>query len=253
MKKHCVAALCCLLLAGCTKPVTRQVGEGQVAFACELLDAVGVTRSTTRPLPEGSVPASSDLKLVLSGTESEPLPYETMADYDMPMLTAGDYSARFTYGDPTAEGAGKSYFEGSCSFAVVARKTITQPVTVALANSLYTLSLSEWFGNYYTDYDLTVRTEAGLQTRYAGQSSEAQESEPVFVQAGTALYLSGTAVKTNGVEVSFPETLIGRTTARTWHTLSIDAGSVGQTGLIVSLDDMPVAIEEIPVELNPEA
>ena len=73
------------------------------------------------------------------------------------------------------------------------------------------------------------------------------------MQAGTALYLSGTAVKTNGVEVSFPETLIGRTTARTWHTLSIDAGSVGQTGLIVSLDDMPVAIEEIPVELNPEA
>ena len=126
MKKHCVAALCCLLLAGCTKPVTRQVGEGQVAFACELLDAVGVTRSTTRPLPEGSVPASSDLKLVLSGTESEPLTYETMADYDMPMLTAGDYSARFTYGDPTAEGAGKGYFEGSCSFAVVARKTITQ-------------------------------------------------------------------------------------------------------------------------------
>lgn len=253
MRMYYVAALwCCLLFAGCTKPAAQQ-GEGQVVFECELLDAVGVTRSDTRQLPEGTVPASGALKLVISGEEGEVATYETMEAYDQPLLPAGNYTAHFSYGDPSAEGAGKGYFAGSCEFAIVARKTVTQPVAVGLANALYSLSPTEWFGKYYTEYTLKVRTASGLETEFAGTSADLKESEPVFVQADTELYLSGTAVKTNGVEVSFPETLIGRTVARTWHTLRIDAGSVGQTGLVVTLDDTPVEIKEIPVELNPDA
>lgn len=252
MKKYWMAAVGCLMLAGCTQPVAHR-GEGQVAFTCELLDAVGVTRSDTRQLPEGVLPASGDLKLVISGEEGEIASYATMAEYDQPLLKEGDYTAAFTYGDPSAEGAGKGYFAGGCSFTIVARKTVSQSVAVGLANALYSVSFSEWFGKYYTDYELTVRTASGLETRYDSTSAGQQESDPVFVQADTDLYLSGTAVKTNGVAVTFPETLVGHATARTWHTLSIDAGSVGQAGLIVSLDDTPVGIQEIPVELNPDA
>ena len=65
--------------------------------------------------------------------------------------------------------------------------------------------------------------------------------------------MSGSATKPNGVEVAFPETLVGTTAARTWHTVTVDAGQVGQAGIVVSLDDTPVAVEEIPVELYRDA
>ena len=117
MKKYWMAAVGCLMLAGCTQPVAHR-GEGQVAFTCELLDAVGVTRSDTRQLPEGVLPASGDLKLVISGEEGEIASYATMAEYDQPLLKEGDYTAAFTYGDPSAEGAGKGYFAGGCFWGV---------------------------------------------------------------------------------------------------------------------------------------
>ena len=80
--------MCCLLLAGCTKPVTRQVGEGQVAFACELLDAVGRHAEHDPAFAGGKRARFVRSETGSVRTESEPLTYETMADYDMPMLTA---------------------------------------------------------------------------------------------------------------------------------------------------------------------
>lgn len=73
------------------------------------------------------------------------------------------------------------------------------------------------------------------------------------MKAATKLFLSGSATKTNGVKVEFPETEIGTTAARTWHTILLDAGAVGQASITVSLDDSPIEIKEVDVELNPDA
>ena len=85
--------------------------------------------------------------------------YDVMSDYDQPLLQAGDYQADFSYGNPDTEGENAGCFKGTKQFTVVARKTTTEQVSLSLVNSVYSLSCSEWFRQYYTDYDLTVRTE----------------------------------------------------------------------------------------------
>lgn len=178
----------------------------------------------------------------------------TLADYDQPLLAEGNYTASFTYGDPEAEGAGAACFSGEEAFTIVARKTVTEPVSVSLANSVFTLVFSDWFRKYYSEFTVNIRTDSGFRAGFVGSaSSPLPQTVPQFVKAGTGLYMSGSATKTNGVEVAFPETLVGTTAARTWHTVTVDAGQVGQAGIVVSLDDTPVAVEEIPVELNPDA
>ena len=89
---------------------------------------------------------------------------------------------------------------------------------------------------------------------FSGEDTEPEaESEPVFVKAGTSLYFSGTAVKTNGVEVSFPRTEIAVTKARTWQTLGIDASEAAGGTVEIVLDDSVVEVKEISIELNPDA
>lgn len=228
-------------------------GRSSVEFDCSVSAFVG-TRAETRELPAELIPDAGALSLSLSGTDGVVASYETLADYDQPLLAEGNYTASFTYGDPEAEGAGAACFSGEEAFTIVARKTVTEPVSVSLANSVFTLVFSDWFRKYYSEFTVNIRTDSGFRAGFVGSaSSPLPQTVPQFVKAGTGLYMSGSATKTNGVEVAFPETLVGTTAARTWHTVTVDAGQVGQAGIVVSLDDTPVAVEEIPVELNPDA
>ncbi|HIW98030.1 MAG TPA: DUF4493 domain-containing protein [Candidatus Tidjanibacter gallistercoris] len=250
-----VAAAVVLCATGCSegKEGLPAGGEGRVVFDCTVSAFVG-TRADTRTLPSGTVPDEGALALVLSGAEGTAASYDAFADYDQPLLREGTYTAAFVYGNPDAEGPDAACFAGEGTFDVVARKTVTEPVAVSLANSVVSLAFTEWFRGYYTDFSLTVHTASGFRTGFVGsQISSSGETAPVFVKAGTELFLSGSATKSNGVEVSFPETLVGTTAARTWHTVTLDAGQAGRAGIVVTLDDTPVAVEEIPVELNPDA
>ena len=194
---------------------------------------------------EVSETAGSDNPTVGSGEEARSLDE---------LLQAGDYQADFSYGNPDTEGENAGCFKGTKQFTVVARKTTTEQVSLSLVNSVYSLSCSEWFRQYYTDYDLTVRTESGFRSGFSGSTAKPLTGTlPVFVKAATKLFLSGSATKTNGVKVEFPETEIGTTAARTWHTILLDAGAVGQASITVSLDDSPIEIKEVDVELNPDA
>lgn len=258
MKRHFTVAVAAAMLAcGCsrgTQAVPEGEDRGRAAFACDVSASVGVTRAETKLLPAEHVPAVEALKLEISDSEGIVASYPTMAEYDQPLLKEGAYTASFSYGDPEEEGAGKGSFEGQRQFTIVARKTITEDVTVSLVNSVFTLKFSEWFRNYYEEYSINLRTESGFQAGFIGSASmPLVETVPIFVKPGTKLFFGGTATKTNGAEVTFPETEIGVTAPCTWHTVNIDAGQVGHVGIVVSLDDTPTAIEEIPVELNPDA
>ena len=256
MKKYLtVGFLSVALLAGaCSENVPRErAGEGSVRFDCMVATSVG-TRADMKALPQEHVPDIAALRFVITGDDGVEVLSGTMEDYDQPLLSAGTYTASFSYGDPEAEGATAAHFTGERSFTVVARKTVTEPVTVSLVNSVVSLTFSEWFNKYYTDFTINIRTTSGYRAGFVGSRDEPlTETFPVYVKPGTKLFLSGRATKTNGFEVTFPETLVGTTEPRTWHTLRMDAAQVGQAGIVVSLDDTVVAVEEIVVELNPEA
>jgi len=254
-----------LALAGCGKspePAPEDTQRGSIVFECSVSSQVSVVASgtkadpATRELPASCLPTSEQMALHICGCSSSfESHYETMADYDQPLLDPGDYTIEFSYGDPEAEGPDAACFSGTSTCTVVARTTVTHPVVHTLANALYTVELSDWFKNYYSEYHVSVHTESGYQSDHTSDEETTRastEPTPIFVKPSTKLYLSGTAVKTNGVQVEIPKTEIGTTVARTWHTIRVDAGSTGQASLTLLLDDKPTAIETIEIELNPE-
>ena len=256
-----------IALGACEKspePTPDDTQRGSIVFDCAVSSQVSVAASgtkadpATRELPASCLPTADQMGMHMcscSSSSSFDSQYETMADYDQPLLDPGDYIIEFAYGDPEAEGPGAAYFAGSSTCTVMARTTVTHSVTHSLANSLYSVELSDWFKSYYREYHVSIHTESGYQSDHSSENETtraASEPTPIFVKPSTKLYLSGTAVKTNGVQVEIPKTEIGTTVARTWHTIRVDAGTVGHAGMIVRLDDKPIAIETIEIDLNPD-
>lgn len=251
-----------LVLSGCDNGVVNDTDNvaatatGGIEFECGIASYVALRDNGTRTLPEGVMPDVDDIALVITSNDDEELSlhYSTMRRYDKPLLTEGLYTAHFSYGDIDEQGEGKAYFVGEKSFTIIARTTITEEVTLSLANSVINLTTTEWFQKYYTDYSLTLRTDSGLERTYIGTAdTPVVDTEAVFVKPATTIYLSGSAVKTNGIEVEFPETMLCVTRADTWHEIAITAGEASEGCIKIQLDDKMTKIKEKEIELNPEA
>ncbi len=244
-----------MLAAGCAgEKEPAETGKGTVVLDCSVAGAVdALTRADVRNLPAAFVPAAGDLKLVVSNAGGVVKSYGRTADYDAPLLPYGDYKFEFSCGVPDVEGPEAAYFYYSQPITIVARKEITQPVTVKLANSVYSLTLTDWFKNYYAEYAVTITTESGYAKTFEGSESEPLAETPVFVNAGTKLYMSGRAVKTNGVEVAFQNTEIGIAAACTWHTIKADVSGIGGASITITLDDTPTEVHVTEIELNPDS
>lgn len=269
MKKYVLLwGMLSLVLGSCEKspdpnPTPDNTQRGSLVFNCTISSTVAQTATgtkadpATRELPAECLPAVEQMELHLCACSSSfECHYETMADYDQPLLDPGDYTVEFSYGDLEKEGPDAACFAGESTCTVVARKTVTHNVVHSLANSLYTVELSDWFKNYYSEYQISIHTESGYQNNYTSADAATATSSdpaPIFVKPATKLYLSGTATKTNGVQVEFPKTEIGTSVARTWHTIRVDAGAVGDVSLTVTWDDEPTEVKELEIELNPEA
>ena len=241
-------------------PPSEEDAFGNVEFVCSVQESVipetafSKAGGPQKALPDGLVPEASELHLVITGAEDYSAEYGTVAEFDNPMMKAGEYTAVFSYGDPDSEGPDVAYFGASVDFNVIARKTSVENVTATLANSVFSVVVSQWFADYYPEYEITVETESGYSVTFGSGSTEPEtESEPVFVKAGTTLWFSGSAVKTNGAEVSFPKTEIATTETRTWQTLGIDASQAAAGTVEIVLDDSVVTVKEYEIELNPDA
>ena len=136
-----------LFLQACTETeVVVQEGTGSVEFRCSTVNGVQYSPASTkadgqqtRTLPEGTVPESSGLHLKITGPGGYSAEYGTVAEYGSPSMKAGAYTAVFSSGDPEKEGPDAAYFEKVHEFTVIARKTSTENVSVALANSVFSV------------------------------------------------------------------------------------------------------------------
>lgn len=240
-----------ILLSGCSKEAAEADGSGYAAFACMPDIVVEEQTRATVQLPI-AIPAAADFRLEVTNADgSYKEVYDEFRKYDQPSMKSGEYTATFSLGDPEAESSTAYCFEGSTLFKVTANRTTQVTVRPKLVNSAICLSTTEWFDNYYSSARFTVTTEAGNSFAFTPTSGQT-----IFVKAGTALKLRGTAVKAqNGVEVTFPESTIGTTKASSLHTLTIDAAQAGGGALRITLGSTDEMTEVAPVEieLNPEA
>ncbi len=254
MKKYlifCVASA--IALAGCSKeqeqPASGTDGVGRVEFACVSNASVDELTRAVVDLPASCKPSDNLFKLELvseDGTYRKV--YDPFSTYDRPFLTAGNYTATVSYGDPEGEGETAFCYGGSTPFTVVARRTTNETVTARLINSAVKLSTTEWFDKYYTGATFTLTTGSGNSFDFTPG-----EGKMIFVKAGTALSLKGAATKSqNGVAVTFPERTIGTTAATSLYTIRVDASQAGEGTLTITFDDSMISVEPVDIELNPQ-
>lgn len=224
--------------------------DGKIALPDEMLPSTNLLSLSIEG--EYIIP-DEDLGIQVDGgpTEKYSLSGLTLGEYnaDLPYLYGGDYTLTLTYGEPTDEGYNKPYFYGECDFTIYGRKSDTKSTTVELSNSIIrAIETTEYFDNYYTSAEFTITTsqgnsislDPGIQTLY-------------FVEAGTTLTLSGSAVKSNGYTVTFSGE-IGKTEANSCYTITVDAENVAGNSISVNFNDDTSLFDivEIDAELNPD-
>lgn len=277
-------SLAMLTMVGCSSDEGLSIpesGTGKVTIVCDTAGEVGQVeaRATTGyALPSELLPSADAFTLALTGTYTDKVDatttaectyaksWATIADYntEAPALEAGvydaaqghyanSYEAAVTYGDPTAEGEGKPYFEGgSAAFILYAGGNVEVPVTAHLANSCFSLYAEQYLLSYYAGgIELTIHT---ADNDFTFTPTTTAESALIFVKPNQQLSISGKAVKQNGTEVTFPKTAIGTgvIAAETHYAIRVDHETAGSGALMISFDGSFTEVPEVTAELNPD-
>lgn len=254
MKKR-LAYICfaTALLAGCSneeQAETLPQGMGRIAVRCGA-DLTVDTRATV-------LPAGDDFSLSLSGDDYAES-WATVAEFaaEERLFPAGTYTATIAWGDPEAEGPDLPYFLGTVTTPVLARRVNTIEIEARIANSQTRIMATEQFLRYFHDAEFTVTTGAGNSFDYTPAAG--RDAEPVFVQAGTTLTVTGTARQqsqtgqTEGPLVTFPAQRLDAARPRTCHTFLFDAPDAGSATLTIYLGGEEAEIVDIDLEMNDDA
>ena len=285
--KYIAFALVAVTMVACSKEndgAKPKMGEGQIEIVCSVdaqTNDVTTRAAKSYQLPEELVPSGDELKsalkLSITGEYDDPKTkdvvdmvqytgsWSTLKAYNEAdvKLNQGNYSAELE-NKPERDEAGKvvegeanPYFKGgaySNTLQVTAGVTTKANIELSLANSCFTLKVTEWLMKYYTDVTLTIHSETN-SWEYNPTSKEFV-SPLIFVNAGQKLKLSGTATKQNGVQVEFSvdgaPADIGTTLVKgTHYDIVVDHATAGAAGLTIELGDNYTTINETVVELNP--
>ena len=261
-----------------------KMGEGQIEIVCSVdaqTNDVTTRAEKSYQLPAELIPSAEELKsalkLSITGEYDDPKTKDVVDmvqytgswttlkaynDADV-KLNQGGYSAELeNYPErddagKVVEGEANPYFKGgaySNTLQVTAGVTTKANIELSLANSCFTLKVTEWLMKYYTDVTLTIHSETN-SWQYKPTSSDFA-SPLIFVNPGQKLKLSGTATKQNGVQVEFSvdgaPAEIGTTLVKDTHyDIVVDHATAGAGGLTIELGDNYTTIEEHTIELNP--
>ena len=258
--KQTILILAAILCFSCSKDNTSNITGGRVVFnaAVESSVTAQTKASSTTELPAELIPNIKDFTLDVTGSYTDPetdevkgysFSYSSIYEQNemSPFMTKGNYNGAIELGEKDIEGEGKAYFSGDADFAITARNVTECTINAKLSNSVIKLTTTEWFNKYYTSATFIVTTT--LKNEYTYKIGE--EMPLIFVNAGTTLTLSGTAIKTNGFTVEFPAKEIGTTKEQTLYNIVIDASEAGESGIKINFDDTVIDVP-IDVELNPE-
>lgn len=235
-----------LLTAGCNEEWNTGSGT-QGSFRPVLsLDANPLSsRGDSRADGDGNITAE-DLALRLTssatGTVSE---WNSVSDYDMTQtFNVGTYTLEAYYGDKSREGFELPYYYGVTQFTIKENQTTPVSLTAGLGNAMVSITYTEAFMNYFTDYSTVVKTLAGNEIAYA-----AAETRPVYVAPGSVI-LKANVTKPNGTSMTV-EALNFVAEARHHYNVKIDAngGEVNKFTLSVTYDDT-FTEETVDIELD---
>lgn len=256
MKKYLLSLIvpAALATAGCADKEpgadNAGTGTGRIVLAATA-DATIHTRAAEGPAAE-----DFSFSLTADGYEGR---WQSVADFAQcdTLFREGRYTARIAWGDPEAEGAGMPCYEGVTEFDLLDHRTNTVRIVARIANSQTVVRATEQFLRYFSDARFSVETTAG--NRFAFTPGAGAADEPVFVQAGTTLTVTGTARRQSqtgtdeGPLAEFTLQPLAGAKPRTCHIFTFDAADAGSATVNIQLDEGETVTEPVAVELNDAA
>lgn len=262
MKKLLIPIFATALLvpAGCSKHDSAAPADGPGRIV------LGNTVDTRIDTRAAAAPPAEDFSLRITG-EGFDRSWERVGDFpaEETYFTKGTYKAAVAWGDPDAEGPDACSYYGEAEFKVVPRRTTPVSVTARITHSMVAVRATEAFMRYFHDARFTVTTASGNSFEFVpdaatladitagGTPLRVTEAAPVGVKAGTALRVTGTALRQTGSEVTFPEQTLAEAAPRTCHIFTFDAADAGSATLTIYLGEAYTETRTLNVELNDDA
>lgn len=237
-----------LLFAGCNEEWNAgSSGEGYFNPVVSL--NISPTNSADRKVPSRSSAKEisvNDLALRLTSTATGvEQNWTSVADFDPTHeFNVGTYTLEAFYGDKKNEGFELPYYYGKTQFSI--RENVTTPVALEarLGNAMLSITFTDAFTGYFTDYSIDVVTAAGNTITWMPD-----ENRPVYAAPGTWSIVAN-VTKPNGTKASYQALTFDAQACYHYHlSLNVNDGNVGNAELVLSFDD-DMEIEDVVIDLS---
>ena len=240
-----------LAMVGCADDNPWAVAEGEGGIRLELSASADVTDAIPAVRAEETLtaPDVADFGIRLEkndGSYSKEWP--KLADFQQEnSFKMGSYVITAFYGDIADEGFGKPCFIGSAPVTVLEGSTTPVSIEASLANSMVSVTYTDAFKEFFSDYSATVHSEG-----YSFVDFSKDENRPAFIAPGD-VDLSVSITDQSGRETSVQPAAFKAEARHHYHvTLDVNGGNVGNASLVVTFDDTMEAIENIEIDLTDE-
>lgn len=243
-----IAPAALLMLAGCANEDSPGLCQGEGAVSVSLItdgtvtDAIPVTRASQASV----VPDAADLALsIVKSDGSYSKSWNSIAEFPAELpLTVGAYSMTASWGNPDDEGFEKPYYEGKADVNVEEGKTSEVSITAALANTMVSISYTESFRNYFSQYSTQLHSAGGDFITFLSD-----EERPAYLRPGNVT-VTLSITKQNGVSATIQPAEFEALARHHYHvTLDVNSGNNGEAQLAVIFDDSVVS-EDVTVDLS---
>lgn len=256
-----LGALAAGFVCSCTEEV-NPFGDTQTGSIVPTVDLDSrVTASTPKAAPasrassEAMAVSLDDITLTLKPgtgviTTNEPYSWTGVSNFPLDRdFPVGKYTLEVSYGDTADEGFEKPAYFGSSELEVEENKTSSVSVEAELINSMVSVTYTDAFTSYVTDYSAALRSSAPEGSAIPFSASE---TRPAYIQPGLT-ELSVTMTKPNGVSGTISAASF-TAKARTHHHVTVDlnggAGG-GNVFMVITFDDT-LTDEPVEIELSDE-
>ncbi len=155
----------------------------------------------------------------------------------------GAYTFAAEYGDPEEQGFNKPYYYGETTFEVEENKAAQVQVTAQLANSMLTITYTDAFKTYFTDYKTTLTTSLG-SLEYGKE-----ETDPVYIPAGEVSFAIDVTKPTGSKVTLTPGSVTTQARHHYFVQFDLNNGNVGSPVLNITWDEM-LDTEVVEIDLS---
>lgn len=212
------------------------------------LDVNAITSRSTATGREASPVTVNDLRLKLSSADGSFVKeWNSISEFDNnELFKVGSYTLEAIYGDIEEEGFEKPYYYASTLLTVKENKVTPVTMSASLANSMVSITTTEAFRSYFTNYSFQAHADGGDYVNYTST-----ETRPGYLRPGKVTVTTD-VTKPNGLTATL-EAAVFVAEPKHHYTITVDVnnGQAGDAQLVITYDDM-LSQEDVYIDLSDE-